>query len=82
MVANSPAGVMEEMHEEPWGEQYFEGLTEHGPEEVVEACRTMMERAAGKVRKYPWVCMGVALGLGALLGISAGGLGCGGSARD
>ncbi len=69
MVGNSRNSLTEEIREEPWGEQYFPGLTEHEFARVTVSSNGPLATVAGKVRKYPWRCLGVAVGVGALLGI-------------
>ena len=72
MVGKGQIGVTERMREEPWGEQYFPGLTEYEAGEITTIPKGPLETVASKVRKYPWKCMGVAVGVGAILGVAVG----------
>ena len=72
MVGKSRESFKEGIREEPWGERYFPGLTEYEPGEIAAAPNGPLEIVARKVRKYPWKCMGIAAGVGALVGFAVG----------
>jgi hypothetical protein len=68
MVTRDGSTFEMEVREEPWGEQYFPaGLSERSTErDLVEGMR---ERVGRRVEEAPWRTLGVAVGIGMVVGM-------------